>query len=219
MELFDLLKNDVVYDTKMQFNIHAFGSLSLNTTPSAGTYYITDNKPSKSMLYGMMENALGVATAEERKQNFGHHVLSSHIQIVFVNNPKYTKIVDLTQKNYAKSPIVVTNTKRWDRRLGTIDLNRVKDLAISSKEPIILNKSYEGCDLHWEVLKPYVGKYYASVTNVERLCLHEDYVVEILSSYEICKLLEDYLQSPVHMLYLGDTEGIIDVRNIKLLSV
>ena len=211
--IFTFLRENPIFDQKVILKIQALSPLSfVSSTP--GDIYHSANKPSEHMIWGMLENAIGLhLTDKERKNKNNPYVkyirknkelnssnsgyislLQHHVKIIEIREPYIERYVDLFCQHLRGSDERHTKGSRffdWHYVSHYLD---AKTKAGSKK-----------------YLK-YFPQYYISQAKREYLIPRGAYEVHIQTSMKLVGCIEQALHFPAAPLYLGNSDGWIEVE-------
>jgi len=220
-------------NSKASLFIEPLAPLSL-VTSMPGAYYRSQREPSDFMIYGMLENLLGRHfTDVERNsiiKNLKNHYKKKHkLELDFEKTPvgykpllqHHLKIETLLLKPYCES-----YEDYWTQHLKDEDERHAKgarnyDYTIEKSVNSIYHQPKEQRDVKWRALfdKNKSGKfpaYYQSPTKREFINVEGKYGYVILSTMRVLDVLIESMNILESPLYLGASEGWINLNIEKL---
>ena len=200
-----------------------------------GKYYRSQREPTRQMLYGLIENALGWHISDkERKEiekklktKFGTEleksgvgfvsILQFHLRFSTSVVPPLLHYDDLWAQ-HLKGGSFLGGSRNYDNQaIKIMNAERAKRIAIddkgaSSKDADKLNNFQDGDKVHVNVVKPYFPQYYISPTPREYVIPQGEYIFVAETSGDLAEMIKNALDNPAAPLYLGSNDGWVEAR-------
>lgn len=227
------LKQAPEFSARVKLTIDALAPLSM-VAKMPGKYYRSQAEPTEPMLYGLLENALGwhIGVKEREqllrklkqkhrqdpvKSNVGFgSLLQWHLRFIVCVVPPVMRYDDLWAQ-HLKGASFVGGSRNYDLCAIPI-MNAVRsgqvtvgDTADAKKDSALLRDFQNGDKVHLNVLRPHFPQYYASPTPREYVVPDGSYKYVVETSSALSDLLSRALANPAAPLYLGSSDGWVDV--------
>lgn len=223
------------FSVRANLTIEALAPLSM-VTSMPGKYYRSQPGPTHSMLYGLLENALGWHISDgERKllvkkleRKHGKKAVASgvgyasllqfHIRFAVKSLPALLHYDDLWaqhlkggsfldgSRNYDKRVIPLMNAYRDRNKTGVT----ITDRANASKDSDKLHEFRNADHIHVNVVRSFFPQYYASPTQREYVIPQGVYKYVLETSMELAQMLTAAFAAPAAPLYLGSNDGWVE---------
>ncbi len=230
----DTLDASPDYSTCGLLAIHPLAPLSM-VAKMPGKYYRCQPAPTREMLYGLLENALGWhIAAPERDQIIKQlekrlgkttsvsgvgfrSLLQYHVRFGIGILPAVTHYNDLWSQHLHGPSFVGGSREHSYEAIPLVNAIaekriQVNDRAEAGKETELLTTFQDGQMVHLNVLRPYFPQYYVSPTAREYIVADGPYQYRVETSPELATLLADAIANPASPLYLGSNDGWVDVE-------
>lgn len=237
---FDLscLLKQPVFDTKALLYIEALAPLSIVTSMS-GKYYRCQPEPTKEMLCGMFENALGWHFGEQERTELlkkmrqrlriqeaayatrvgFKSLLQFHVRFETQVVPPLLAYDDYWSQHLRETgKSFVGGSRTYDYRAIPImnairrEQVTVNDRANADRNPYKLHNFHPDDLVHLNVLRPYFPQYYSSPKLRGYVIPLGTYQYKVETSTELANTLSSALLSPAAPLYIGSNDGWVDVH-------
>ena len=232
------------FSARAMLTVDALAPLSM-VTSMPGKYYRSQPEPTDEMLYGLLENALGwhitgktdVERDKLAKKLAKRHrtsgkisgigfmsLLQFHVRITTRVIPPLLHYDDLWSQ-HLRGASFVGGSRNYDyraiplmnaERAGRVRIADLSEERGYSKDSEKLTNFQEGDGIHPNVIRPYFPQYYASPTPREYVIPQGAYRYRLEMSAEISRLLAEALENPVAPLYLGSSDGWVEVSYEEL---
>ena len=231
----DLVMQPPDFSIKAVLTIDALAPLSM-VASMPGKYYRSQAAPSDEMLYGLLENALGWHIGESaradiikrlprqqgeaaRASGVGYSsLLQFHLHFAAVREiPSVLRFDDLWSQ-HLKGNAFVGGSREYDHRaIPLMDAKasgrvRIEEKGGFRKEAEALTDFAEDDHIHISVLRPYFPQYYVSPTQREYVAPLGPYRFLAMTSAEIAESIGQAIAEPAAPLYLGTSDGWVDVE-------
>lgn len=231
-----ILNNTPAFETRATLAIATLAPLSM-VSKMPGKYYTSSDGPTKPMIYGMLENALGwhiepkerdaLLKELEKKYKtktgktgvgFGS-LLQWHMRINLIVVPPVMRYDDLWTQHLSGTSRMIGGSRNYDYEAIPI-MNAIAggfipspgDVAKANRAPEVIRDFKEGETVHVDVLKPYLPQYYSSPKLRGYVVPEGAYQVQLETSAELAAALEAAVQNPASPLYLGSNDSWVEIE-------
>ena len=239
MEL-TFLQTIPVFDTRLTLEIEALTPLSM-VTAQVGFYFQSEETPTPGMLYGMLENMLGlhldkalrqrvVSTLKRTGAFVGNEsgfvsLLQQHVRLEIVSPefepPKTEKFADLWSQNLHGSIMEVGGSRHHARGVAALlEACADKRAEVTDRKGAV--PYVEGMEfppggkvlIQDKSVTDYFPYYYQSPKQREYVIPEQPYRVHLYTNAALAARLAAAVEDPAAFPYLGTSEGWVDVRVI-----
>ncbi len=234
MNATDLLRNPPTFDAVGELTIEALAPLSM-VARMPGKFYRSQAHPTREMLYGMLENALGWHIGKVERDTLLKELAKLHGKPTSVSGADYRSLLQFHVRfETAILPSVTFYSDYWSQHLHTTGLSfangsreydksaipimsalaskqiTVSDKASASRDPRVLTGFVAKQEVHLEVLRPLFPQYYVSPTPREYVIPNGDYHFRVVTSGAVASELCLAVCDPAAPLYLGSNDGWVE---------
>jgi CRISPR-associated protein Cas5 len=213
----ELLSEKPVFDTSLTLKIEALVPLAMNNSVP-GKYYPSFNKPSESMIHGLIENAMGLYLDDASRTTLGKITKKSMGETLTRSVSKFISVLQHHIKiDSISEPFVMRYSDCFSQQFS----NREQETHLKGganhcysviKEIHELEKITE---LDAKRLKKSVSRFYSSLSRREYVIPQEPYTVKISTSKDLASIIAIAVEDPESPLFLGTNDGWVDAEVVN----